>query len=62
MTTEELHWLAGWLEGEGSFLRGSPSKPNSCRITAGITDKDIAEKVGKIFGTKAILVKKEFIL
>ena len=52
MTQQELYWLAGLLEGEGSFLKGTPSQPNKCTIAIASSDKDVAEKVSKIFTTK----------
>lgn len=51
MTEVELAWLAGWLEGEGSFLKGSPSCPGRARITAMTTDYDVALRVSALFGT-----------
>jgi hypothetical protein len=44
-----LHWLAGYLEGEGSFMKGSPSTPNQPIITVSSTDEDIIRKVAGIF-------------
>ena len=44
-----LYWLAGILEGEGSFMKGVPSNPNSPRIAIQMTDKDVLEKVAAIF-------------
>ncbi len=46
----ELHWLAGWLEGEGSFLRGPPSDPRRPRITGQTRDRDVANEVGRLLG------------
>ncbi len=47
-----LYWLAGILEGEGSFMAGSPSSPNTPKIVITTTDEDIAERVAQIFGVK----------
>lgn len=46
----ELCWLAGWLEGEGSFLRPPPSDPRRCRISAKTRDRDVIDRVGRSFG------------
>lgn len=46
----ELHWLAGWLEGEGSFVRPPPSDPRRARITAQTCDVDVASEVGRLLG------------
>ena len=45
-----LHWLAGYLEGEGSFMKGSPSTPNQPIIMVSSTDEDVIRKVAGIFG------------
>lgn len=45
-----LGWLAGLLEGEGSFISGPPSKPHSPRISIQMTDRDVMENVGALFG------------
>ncbi len=45
-----LYWLAGYLEGEGSFMKGSPSTPNQPIIIVSSTDEDVIRKVAEIFG------------
>jgi hypothetical protein len=40
----DLHWLAGLLEGEGSFLAGPPSAPRSPAIQFWMTDRDVVER------------------
>lgn len=57
-TERELYWLSGLLEGEGSFLVGSPSYPNLPKIQLHMTDEDIVVKVAALFGTKAVPIKK----
>lgn len=52
------YWLAGLLEGEGSFMVGPPSKPNLPVISVNMTDKDVVEKVAELFGTKVLPLKK----
>ena len=42
----EFYWLAGWLEGEGSFLAPPPSDPRRPRISAQARDQDVVVKVG----------------
>lgn len=44
----ELYWLAGLLEGEGSFLAGPPSSPNCPRIQLPMTDKDVVEHAARL--------------
>lgn len=50
VTDKDLYWLAGLLEGEGSFLKGPPSKPNSPLISVEMKDEDIVARVSKLFG------------
>lgn len=53
MTTElDLHWLAGLLEGEGSFLKPTPSHPNQLRISLQMTDEDVVSRVSALWGIK----------
>jgi hypothetical protein len=57
VSTEELHWLAGLLEGEGSFMCGPPSNPRMPVIAVNMTDEDVVGRLGRIFGRKVHLVK-----
>jgi len=41
----EFCWLAGWLEGEGSFLAPPPSDPGRPRISGGSCDVDVIDRV-----------------
>ena len=44
MELRDLYWLAGWLEGEGSFTFNTGTKPyisNSPRISSVSTDPTI---------------------
>ena len=56
MTDAEVAWLAGLLEGEGSFLalrrKGKPGR--TPRISMGSTDLDVLEGVQAITGVGAI--------
>ncbi|MBA7675141.1 hypothetical protein ES703_83370 [subsurface metagenome] len=54
MNQLELYWLAGMLEGEGSFIAGPPSDPNQPRISFCTTDRDVVEKVASLFRVKYI--------
>ena len=49
-----LSWLAGYLEGEGSFLKGPPSRPNRPRIQAMSTDRDVIERVRDLLGASTV--------
>jgi hypothetical protein len=50
----ELHWLAGWLEGEGSFLAPPPSNLGRPRISGRARDKDVVSEVGRLLRIKPI--------
>ena len=50
----ERYWLAGLLEGEGSFMRGAPSDPKYIRISITMRDRDIIERVARQFGVQFI--------
>lgn len=62
MNKKELYWFAGLLEGEGSFMKGNPSRPHLPIISVEMTDKDIVEKICNIFGNKCISPKTRNIL
>lgn len=47
--TCEIHWLAGLLEGEGSFMAGPPSAPNRPRITVTMTDEDVIARIADLW-------------
>lgn len=53
LTWSELYWLAGWLEGEGSFLAPPPSRRTSPRIIGQATDKSVVQEVGRLLRVKA---------
>lgn len=44
-------WLAGLLEGEGSFLKGPPSRPNAPVIKLQMKDEDVVRRAAKLMGT-----------
>jgi hypothetical protein len=58
MERKDLYWLAGLLEGEGSFQRPMPSEPKYPRLTLSMNDLDIVQKVGTFFGRKYIYTRK----
>jgi len=45
----ELYWLAGLLEGEGSFVKGPPSNPRCPIVQLQMTDKDVIEHAARLF-------------
>ncbi len=54
LTWAELYWLAGWLEGEGSFVRPPPSSPRGPRIVGQCRDIDVIEEVGRLVKVKPV--------
>ena len=51
-TEQKFYWLAGLLEGEGSFMAPSPSSPNQPRISLQMTDEDVVAKAAQLFEKK----------
>ncbi len=52
MNNSEFMWLVGLLEGEGSFMKGAPSKPNQPIISISMTDEDVIAKVASMWDVK----------
>jgi hypothetical protein len=55
--THEVHWLAGLLEGEGSFMVGPPSNPRMPLISVHMTDEDVMARLVRIFERKVHVVR-----
>lgn len=49
ISEDDLNWLAGLLEGEGSFMAGPPSAPNRPSISVHMTDEDVIRRVATLF-------------
>ena len=56
---KEKYWLAGLLEGEGSFIKGLPSSPSQSSITLHMTDEDIIARVAEIFDVSYFFVPRQ---
>ena len=52
IATNDLYWLAGLLEGEGSFLTGPPSAPRYPVLALQMTDQDVVARVAAMFDRK----------
>lgn len=59
MDRKDLYWLAGLLEGEGSFMKGAPCEAKYPRIKLHMTDLDIIQRVATLFEIKYICTIKE---
>lgn len=55
--TRQLYWLAGLLEGEGTFLAGPPSRPRSPIVRLVMTDEDVVARVAAVFGRAVVRVR-----
>ena len=58
MDRKDLYWLAGLLEGEGSFQKPAPCEPKYPRITIKMTNRDIIERVAALFERNYIHTRK----
>jgi hypothetical protein len=50
MDLRDLDWLAGLLEGEGSFLAPVPSSPRCPAIRLEMCDRDVVARVARLWG------------
>jgi hypothetical protein len=50
LTGNQLSWLAGVIEGEGSFIAGAPLRPRKPKIQVIMTDRDVIQRVADMFG------------
>jgi hypothetical protein len=54
---EALCWLAGLLEGEGSFFAGPPSSPNLPILQVSMVDADVIQRVATLLGVKPFVIR-----
>ncbi len=55
ITASQVHWIAGLLEGEGTFCYTTfQGKSNSIRIGLSMTDKDIILRIANLLGFGSI--------
>ena len=48
ISERDLCWLAGLIEGEGTFLAGPPSAPRTPAIQVSMVDRDVVERAGSL--------------
>jgi hypothetical protein len=53
----DLAWLAGLLEGEGSFMTGPPSSPRLPAIQMTMVDEDVVQRAARIMGCRVFTIK-----
>ena len=54
----DFHWLTGILEGEGTFLAGPPSNPGIPIVRVSMTDRDIVERVARLFDRAVVTLRR----
>ena len=55
---EDLYWLIGILEGEGTFISASPSGRGIPVVRVVMTDRDVVERVGALIDRAVLPVRK----
>jgi hypothetical protein len=50
MHPTDLAWLAGLLEGEGTFLKPFPSAPRLVTVRVSMTDRDVVARAASLMG------------
>lgn len=58
MDDSEFFWLCGLLEGEGSFMKGPPSRPQYPVLSITTTDEDVIQRVSALLGVGYCRVTK----
>lgn len=59
MSHDDLIWLAGLLEGEGSFIAAPPSSPGQPKVTVQMTDEEIIQKVSRLWSRAALACRPQ---
>lgn len=57
MKETELYWLAGLLEGEGTFLAPPPSEPRYPRVVLDMTDEEVVRRAALLMGAYKVQSK-----
>ena len=52
MVDNDIYWLAGIMEGEGSFCCPPPSQPNSPIMQVQMKDEDVIARVSRFWGAR----------
>ena len=52
LDTRCLAWMSGLLEGEGTFVKGSPARPRRPIMALGMSDEDVVRRVCDLWGTR----------
>ena len=58
ISAADVAWVAGIMEGEGSFVMSNGYKNGVCyrypRVIAGMTDQDVVARLASYFGTREL--------
>jgi hypothetical protein len=57
----DLHWAAGFLEGDGCFIRSTPSKLNRSteRVMSRQNDREALERLQSFFGGRILTISQK---
>lgn len=57
ISERDIFWLAGLLEGEGSFVAGPPSAPTCPAVALPMTDRDFVERAAELLDRAVCVVR-----
>jgi hypothetical protein len=58
MKESDFYWLCGLLEGEGSFMKGPPSRPQYPVLSVTSTDEDVIQRISALLNVRYCSVTK----
>ena len=58
LTNTDAHWLAGLLEGEGSFMKGPPSSPNLPIVKVEMCDEDVIHHAAHLLNASVTIIDR----
>lgn len=53
----DRYWLAGLLEGEGTFMAGPPSRPRQPVVALVMTDLDVVQRTARLWDRAVVVVR-----
>ena len=59
LTNDSAHWLAGLLEGEGSFMKGPYSSPNLPIVKVEMCDEDVIRRAAGLLGASVSIIDRQ---
>jgi hypothetical protein len=58
LTSNDAQWLAGLLEGEGSFMKGPPSSPNLPIVKVEMCDEDVIRHAARLLSSSVTIIDR----